>query len=53
MILEESMAEELEPQECHCGECDPGLHEDCSADCIVYDCTSPEACCNSECLKDQ
>jgi len=40
-----------ETAECHCDKCDPELHEDCSADCIVYDCRWPEACCNSEFLK--
>lgn len=43
----------FEPAVCRCYACDPDLHEGCSADCFVFDCTSPEACCNSGCLKEE
>ena len=35
-----------------CQHDNPELHADCSADCLIYDCGSEAACCNSDCHPD-
>ena len=35
--------------ECRCQDCAPDEHADCSADCLIWDCSSSWACCNSDC----
>lgn len=36
-----------------CQHDNPELHADCSADCLIYDCGSEAACCNSDCHPDE